>query len=100
MPETCLVTEIRLDYECIHRENEIMLATRETLQDFTTFANQQISARPECSMRELFREWLELREQTEVIAAMEESDADIAAGRVTPVHEAFDEVRAKLGIKK
>ena len=51
-------------------------------------------------MRDLFRAWLLLREEREVVAAMEESDADIAAGRVTPVHEAFDEVRKQLVGKK
>ena len=77
-----------------------MLATYENLHDFTSFANEQISSRPDRSMRELFRAWLELREQNEVVADMEASDADIAAGRVTPVQEAFDEVREKLGIRR
>ena len=77
-----------------------MNATPETLQDFTAFAQEQIGERGECSMRDLFRAWLELREQNEVVTAMEESDADIEAGRVVPVHEAFDAVRKQLGIQK
>ncbi len=77
-----------------------MLATIDHLNDFNAFARAQLTATPSPSMRDLFRDWLHLREQHEVVADMQASDEDIAAGRVTPVAEAIAEVRAKLGIVK
>jgi hypothetical protein len=77
-----------------------MLANIENLNDFNEFAHERLIAGDSPSMRDLFRAWLMLREQNEVVADMQSSDADIAAGRVTPIDEAIAEVRARLGIRK
>jgi hypothetical protein len=77
-----------------------MLANLENLNDFNEFAHGRLVDGGSASMRDLFRAWLELREQNEVVADMEASDADIAAGRVTPINEAIAEIRTRLGIRK
>ena len=81
-------------------ENTQMLASPENLRDFNTFALERVAAGQAQSMRDLFATWLAMREQREVIEDMKASDADIAAGNVTPVHEALAEIRAKLGIEE
>lgn len=81
-------------------ENNAMLATSENLQDFHAFAEEQLTTGEAQSMRGLFRAWLALRERDEVVADMQASDADIAAGRVMPADEAIAEVRGRLGIEQ
>ena len=77
-----------------------MLASAENLHDFNAFVQTQLQTPSKHSMQDLFQAWLELRERNEVVADMQASGEDIAAGRVTPVDEAFDEVRQKLGIRQ
>ena len=77
-----------------------MIASLENLQDFNAFAHECLTAGQTHSMRDLFKTWLAMREQNEVVADMQASDVDIAAGNVTPLDEAMAQVRASLGINK
>lgn len=72
--------------------------TKDDLRDFNRFADMKLANGGASSLVELAGEWeAQRREMEETVAAIWRSHADIEAGRVTTVAEAFQEVRKQLG---
>lgn len=71
-----------------------MAVTQEDLENFHRFASQRIgNGAPELSLGELVEEWRAAQENRDVHAAIQESLADVEAGRTTPFREASAEFR-------
>ena len=73
-----------------------MTVTRENLQDFNRFADEKLARGETWSLLDLVREWENIRQQENSIAALRESHADAEEGRVKPLSEAFADIRNKL----
>lgn len=73
-----------------------MPITREEFAEFTRFAEQKISNGGVESFEELIRQWRAARELAGLIADIEQSEADIDAGRVAPLDQAFADIRQRL----
>ena len=76
-----------------------MHVTKEDLQDFARFADQKVARGETCSLVDLASEWeaQQRRESEATLADIHQSHADIDAGRMVPVAEAFAEVRKQIG---
>jgi hypothetical protein len=75
-----------------------MPITKEDLQDFQRFADRRLDEGVRESLVMLAGEWeARRREMDETIADIHASHADIEAGRVSGVADAFAEVRKKMG---
>ena len=77
-----------------------MTITQDHLDSFHVFASQKLNnGHSELTWPELFDMWRienpNADQQAEIYAALDESLADIEAGRTQPVAEAMDELRAK-----
>ena len=75
-----------------------MAVTKDDLQAFKCFADEKLANGGADSISDLVRQWEAQRESQETIADILESHADIEAGRVKPLDEAFADVRKKIGL--
>lgn len=81
-----------------------MAVTENDLRDFQQFAAAKLNANGVQSLVQLAGEWeaqrhdATRREMEETVADIRAGHADIDAGRVTPVADAFAEVRQQLGL--
>jgi hypothetical protein len=74
-----------------------MSISSDDLRDFQRFADERVRVGPVESLVELAGQWeLQRREMESTIADIRESHADIEAGRVQNVADAFAEVRQQL----
>jgi hypothetical protein len=82
-----------------------MSFTSDDLRDFQQFAAAKLSCGPADSLVKLAGEWeaaqkrREAVEADETLADIRASHADINAGRVLPLSDAFGQVREQLGLK-
>lgn len=75
-----------------------MAITKEELRDFHRFADEKITKGVAASLVELADQWEAQRcEMEETVADIRQSHADIDAGRVASVADAFAHVRSRLG---
>ncbi len=72
-----------------------MAVTNEDLADFYHFAGEKLADGGAESIVELAQRWDDQREHEETIADVREGMADIAAGRVKSVDQAFADIRKK-----
>lgn len=78
-----------------------MSVTVQELEKFHRFAEEKINNGGAESLAELAGEWDAARRELEALAAdIRASHADIEAGRVKPVAEAFADIRAELGLQE
>ncbi len=78
-------------------QEDAMAVTKQDLRDFTQFADARLAGGGAGTLVELAGEWeVRRREADETVAAIRQSHADIEAGRVAPVADAFAEVRRLL----
>ena len=70
-----------------------MSVTSQEFDAFHQFAQQRIAAGTAESIEQLARQWGESRELEALIRNIEQSEADITAGRVYPAEEVFAEIR-------
>lgn len=81
-----------------------MALTNDDLSNFQQFASQRVSVGDVRSLVQLANEWEaqrqreERREMGETVADICASHADVDAGRVFPLADAFVEVRQQLGL--
>ena len=75
-----------------------MTVTKDDLQAFNRFADEKLTNGGGDSLVDIVRQWEAERESQETIADILESHADIEAGRVKPLDEAFADVRKKMGL--
>ena len=81
-----------------------MAVTKDDLQDFQRFADERLNGGGIQSLVDLAGQWeaqrldAQRREMDETLADIHASHADIEAGRVTGVAEAFADVRQQLGL--
>jgi hypothetical protein len=74
-----------------------MSITQDDLRDFNRFADERVRVGSVESLVELAGQWeSQRREMESTIADIRESHADIEAGRVQSVADAFAEVRQQL----
>jgi predicted transcriptional regulator len=72
--------------------------TMQQLDEFHRFAAAQIrAAEADLSLEECLRRWRRECEERETVAMINESLADIAAGRVKSLDEVDAEIRAEFG---
>jgi hypothetical protein len=75
-----------------------MALTKDDLRDFQRFADQKLDNGGARSLSELVSEWeAQRREMDETITDIRESHADIEAGRVASIADAFADVRRQIG---
>ncbi|MCG8450517.1 MAG: hypothetical protein MI725_13190 [Pirellulales bacterium] len=73
------------------------MVTKEDLQDFHRFAGQKLESGVASSLVDLAGEWeSHRREMEETVADIRQSHADIEAGRVSSVSDAFADARRQL----
>jgi hypothetical protein len=83
---------------------EPMAVTKDDLRDFQRFADERLNGGGIQSLVDLAGQWeahrleAQRREMEETLADINASHADIEAGRVTGVAEAFADVRQQLGL--
>jgi hypothetical protein len=81
-----------------------MAITENDLQDFQRFAADKLNGSGAQSLVQLAGEWeaqrqdAARREMQETLADIQASHADIEAGRVIPVIDAFADIRQQLGL--
>lgn len=81
-----------------------MAVTKDDLRDFQRFADERLNGGGIQSLVDLAGQWeahrleAQRREMEETLADINASHADIEAGRVTGVAEAFADVRQQLGL--
>jgi len=81
-----------------------MAVTKDDLRDFQRFADERLNGGDAPSLVELAGQWeaqrreAERHESDETLADIQASHADIEAGRVSGVAEAFADVRQQLGL--
>lgn len=77
-----------------------MMMTREQIDGFHEFATAKLSnGATTMTIDECFRVWRRVREREEMIAAINESLEDIAAGRVQPLEEVEEELQREFGFE-
>lgn len=77
-----------------------MAVSKEDLRDFARFADEKLSRGGADSLIELVGQWEAHRhDKDDAIADVRQSHADIDAGRVSPVADAFEAVRKQLGLR-
>ena len=74
-----------------------MAFTAQDLADFNRFAEEKLSICGVDNIDQLTREWREARNLKQLVDDIAESEADVEAGRVRPLDEAFSDMRQKLG---
>lgn len=77
-----------------------MSLTHQELVDFHQFAVTKLSTGRAQTLQELLDEWNDAREHERSVAAIRESVAQYEAGLGMPVKQAFDEIRANLGLSE
>ena len=78
-----------------------MPATRQELDSFHRFASDKCAARDaDASLEELLALWRQAREYSETVEDVRQGLSDHAAGKGQSLAEAFQEVRADLGLTK
>ena len=76
-----------------------MAITKDDLRDFNRFADEKLESGGANSLVELAGEWeAQRREMEETVVDIRTSHADIDAGRITSVTNAFADVRKELGL--
>lgn len=74
-----------------------MSITRDDLQDFQKYADEQLQHANYATLVDLADQWeAQRREMAETVGDIEQSHVDIEAGRVCSVSDAFDEARRKI----
>ena len=87
------------DVEGVYPRKSKMALTKVDLQDFGRFADERLDRDGTASLVELASEWeAQRREMEETVADIQQSHADIDAGRVESVADAFSDVRKQLGL--
>ncbi len=82
-----------------------MAITKDDLRDFSRFADEKLNGGAAQSLVELAGQWeaqrceAQRREVEETVADIRASHADIDAGRVSGVADAFADVRKQLGLR-
>ena len=77
-----------------------MAVTKDDLRDFHRFADEKLNNGGVQSIVELAGQWeAQRREMEETVENIHESHADIEAGRVSGVADAFADVRKQLGLR-
>ena len=77
-----------------------MAVTKDDLRDFHRFADEKLNNGGVQSIVELAGQWeAQRREMEETVENIHESHADIDAGRVSGVADAFADVRKQLGLR-
>jgi hypothetical protein len=66
-----------------------MTISEQDLADFNQFAVQKLASGDAKSIERLGREWTEARQLSELVDNIAQSEADIEAGRVKPLDDAF-----------
>lgn len=77
-----------------------MALTHQQLADFHAFAVTKLESGSAETLQDLIDEWTAAREHEQSVAAIRESVAQYEAGQGMSVKQAFDEIRAKLGLSK
>ncbi len=76
------------------------MVTKEDLQDFHQFADQKLASGEASSLLDLAGEWESHRRESEAtVADIRQSHADIEAGGVSSVADAFADARRQLGLE-
>jgi len=76
------------------------MVTKQDLQDFQQFADQKLASCEASSLLDLAGEWESHRRESEAtVTDIRQSHADIEAGKVSSVVDAFADARRRLGLK-
>mgnify|MGYP007059559181 CR=1 FL=1 len=76
-----------------------MPVTQQDLQDFAQFADAKLANGGAESMSELAAAWESARQLDDSIERLQQSDADIEAGRTKPAKEVFADVKQRLSAR-